>query len=375
MSLEILNKVKNHKKFDKLDALLVTKPENIIYLLGFRIESDTTILMPSAAAKNLDQEIKIFLNVLEFDQIKKNIDSQPKFAEQFDLIRIPQGEENYIEKQIKNMKMSQLGFEETYVNVNKFNKWKEKFDSLELIGASEIISDARILKTQKEVETMKKAAQLGITGFKAIYDNVEEGNTEKELAALAEYEMRKAGADGTSFNTIVASGSRSAFPHALTSDKKIEKGDLIIVDIGAKLNGYCSDMTRTFIFEPGKSKNCEKKKELINLVNDGQKFGLENVNIGKKGSELDKMVRDYFKNEKEEWGDRFIHSLGHGVGIDIHEDPYLTPISEDVLKEGMCVTVEPGLYIPELGGARTEDLIVVKKEGFEILSDMEKFYY
>jgi Xaa-Pro aminopeptidase len=375
MSLEILKKVKSHDKFEEIDALLITKHESIIYLLGFRIESDTTILIPSPKARDLPQKSKIFISALEYDQAKERIESQPKFGEEFELIRLPQGQENYIEKKIKGLNLSNLGFEDTYVNVKKYKTWKEKYKEIEFIGASEILDNSRILKTKQEIERMKKAADLGIIGFRGIYESIKEGKTEKELAAIAEFEMRKAGADGTSFDTIVASGSRSAYPHAKTSDKRVEKGDIIIVDIGAKYNGYCSDMTRTFIFEPDNTDKENKKRELVNLVNEGQKFGLEHIKAGKKGSEMDSLVRKYFEKKNEEWGSRFIHSLGHGVGIDIHENPYLSPISDEDLREGMCVTVEPGLYIPGLGGARTEDLIVIRENGFQSLTETEKFYY
>jgi len=376
MSLEIIEKIKSHQKFEEIDAFFVTKPQSVLYVLGFKIESDTPLLIPNQSSKKLNQEIKVFLSALEYDQVKKNIEMDQKFADHFELIKIPQGEENYVEKKINSFPINKLGFEEDFVNVKQFNKWKEEFNDINLIGVTEILTDSRNLKTKQEIERMRKAAEFGIKGFKAIYENIKEGKTEKELAAIAEFEMRKAGADGTSFDTIVASGARSAFPHAKTSDKKIEKGDIIIVDIGAKYNGYCSDMTRTFLFDPDSANHrIEEKKQLINLVNEGQKFGLDNIKTGKKGSEMDKIVREFFKKEHDNWGDRFIHSLGHGVGIDIHEDPYLSPISENELKEGMCVTVEPGLYIPELGGARTEDLIVVQKDGFEILTEMEKYYY
>ncbi|TXT63395.1 MAG: putative Xaa-Pro dipeptidase [Promethearchaeota archaeon] len=375
MSVEILKKVKSHDKFDEIDALLVTKHESIIYLLGFRIESDTTILIPSPIAQEVSQKSKVFLSALEYDQVKERIESTPKFAEEFELIRHPQGQEHFIEKEIKDLNLSTLGFEDAYVNVKKYKTWKEKYNKIEFIGASEILDDSRVLKTEQEIERMKKAAELGIKGFEAIYESIEEGRSEKELAAIAEFEMRKAGADGTSFDTIVASGKRSAYPHAKTSDKKVEKGDIIIVDIGAKYNGYCSDMTRTFIFEPDNSDKENNKKELVNLVNEGQKCGLEHIKAGKKGSEMDSIVRKFFEEENQEWGSRFIHSLGHGVGIDIHENPYLSPISDETLREGMCVTVEPGLYIPGLGGARTEDLIVIRENGFQSLTETEKFYY
>ena len=218
---------------------------------------------------------------------------------------------------------------------------------------------------------MKKSAKLGNIGFNAIFDSIEEGKTEKQLAAEAEYAMRKAGSDGTSFDTIVASGEQSAFPHATTSEKKIHDGDIILVDIGARFEGYCSDMTRTFIF----GKVDSEKAKLINLVNDCQQFVLNNIKAGEKCVEMDKLARDFFINEEKKWSSRFIHNLGHGVGIDIHENPYLSPTSLEILEKNMVVTVEPGLYIPGIGGARTEDQIVIKKESFFSLTESKKYYY
>lgn len=375
MSLEKLNRIKNHEKFEEIDALLVNKPENITYVLGFNIESETTILIPGKNNEKISSETFVFLNALEYDRASTNIDNNEELKEEIKAIKIPQKEPKFIEKTINKLKIKTLGFEDEHINVKMYNEWCKELEGIELKGSSQVLKDARILKTQKEIENMKKAAKLGIIGFNAIFEECKAGMTEKELAARAEYEMRKAGSEGTSFDTIVASGENSAFPHFTTSDKKIKKGDLIIVDIGARYNGYCSDMTRTFIFKGENTKDFDKKAKLVNLVNEGQKLGVEELKAGKKGSEMDGKVREYFKNTHEEWGDRFIHSLGHGVGLEIHESPFLSQKSDIVLKSGMCVTIEPGLYIPGLGGARTEDLLVVKEDGSTLLSPAEIFYY
>jgi Xaa-Pro aminopeptidase len=290
-------------------------------------------------------------------------------------LKIPPNEPKFIVKTIKDLNITSLGFEDEFLSVKRYNKWRNFFDNIQLEGSSEVLTDARVIKTEWEIKQMKKAAKLGIIGFNTIYEECEAGMTEKELAARAEFAMRKAGSEGTSFDTIVASGENSAYPHANTSDKTVKKGDLIIVDIGARFNGYCSDMTRTFIFGDKNEKNFDKKARLVNLVNDGQKKALDEINAGRGGSEMDTLVRDYFKATHEEWGERFIHSLGHGVGLEIHEEPYLSQKSETVLKRGMCVTVEPGLYVPGFGGARTEDLVVIKEKGYENLTPAEKFYY
>ena len=241
------------------------------------------------------------------------------------------------------------------------------------MGSSEIINGARIIKTEKEIEAIRRAGEIGDLGFKTIFECIEEGKTEYELVAEAEYVMRKAGSEGIPFDTIVASGENSAYPHAKTTNKKVQDGDIIIVDIGARFNGYCSDMTRTFIFgKPGK-----EKAKLINLVNDAQQYGLDNIKAGVKCCDIDKIVREFFINKNKEWGARFLHSLGHGVGIDIHENPYLSPLSQDVLEENMVVTVEPGLYIPDqgLGGARTEDQIMITKDSFIPFTHSKKISY
>ncbi len=371
MSSEKINKIRSHEYFsaNDIEAIFLVKTQNITYVLGFKIESDTFIVIPREDIN--DGKLMVFVNALEYDQVQYILNQNKKLSEIIDLILIPGGKPRFIQKQVNKLNLRNVGFEDDFISVKKYSEWKEKFIMTNFIGASQILLDARLTKTQEEIERMKKAAKLGEVGFKTIYDSIKEGMTEEELAAEAEYEMRKAGSEGTSFDTIVASGEQSAYPHAKTSNKKVENGDIIIVDIGARFNGYCSDMTRTFIF----GKKDPSKAELVNLVNEGQKYGLENIRAELSCMEMDKLVRDYFIKKNNEWGKRFIHSLGHGVGIDIHENPYLSPISEEILKENMVVTVEPGLYIPGLGGARTEDQVVIKKEGYLSLTHSKKYYY
>jgi len=371
MSLEKIKKIRSHEHFNlnDIEAIFLTKTQNITYVLGFKIESDTFIVIPREDIN--DGKLMVFVNALEYDQVKHILNQNNKFSEIIDLILIPGGKPKFIQKRVNKLKLTNVGFEDDFVSVKKYAEWKDKFTISNFIGASQIVLDARLTKTQEEIERMIKAAKLGEIGFNGIYESIKEGMTEEELAAVAEYEMRKAGSEGTSFDTIVASGEQSAYPHAKTSNKKVEDGDIIIIDIGARYNGYCSDMTRTFIF----GKVDSSKAKLVNLVNEGQKYGLENVRAGLSCMDMDKLVRDFFIKNNNDWGKRFIHSLGHGVGIDIHENPYLSPISEETLKENMVVTVEPGLYIPGLGGARTEDQVVIKKEGYLSLTHSKKFYY
>ncbi len=373
MSVCRAKKIINHKKIAKenIDAVLIAKPENVTYVLGFKVESEVLILLPAENFRNLGGKSWIFLNALEYDQAKKFIETDKEFANEVEIKQIPPGQPKFVEKEMKRLKIGRLGFEEDYLSVKRYNEMKEKFAIENFIGVSESILNARLIKTEAEIERMRKASNIGDIGFKKVVESVNEGKTEKELAAEAEYAMRKAGSDGTSFDSIVASGENSAFPHSKTSENKVKNGDLIIVDIGAKYNGYCSDMTRTLIY--GKVE--PEKAQLLNLVNEGQQYALDQIKEGGSCMEIDKLMRDFFIKKNKEWGGRFIHGLGHGVGVEIHENPYLNPISEFILKENMVVTVEPGLYVVGLGGARTEDLVVVKKTGFVPLTRSKKFSY
>ena len=372
MSLTNIERIQADDRFSELDALLITKPENVLYCLGFKIESDTLILIPNPDRKeNLDKAL-IFLNALEYDRASMNIKHDKTLSAKVEIREIPSGKVKFVEKTINKMNLERVGFEDDSIPVKKYDEWKAKFKIAKFTGASAIISKARLTKTTKEIESIKKACKIGDIGFKTIYDSIEEGMTEVELAAEAEYAMRKAGAEGTSFPTIVATGERSAFPHAKTSDeKKVKNGDIILVDIGARYDGYCSDMTRTFIF----GKQDQDKAKLINLVNEVQESTVNNLEMGMKCVDADKIARDLFIEKNKAWSSRFIHSLGHGVGIDIHENPYLSPISEESLEENMVFTIEPGLYMPGLGGARTEDLVLLQKDGVKPLTLSEKFYY
>ncbi|MGV9202541.1 MAG: M24 family metallopeptidase [Promethearchaeia archaeon] len=369
MNKQVIEKIKSHKIFRDCDGLLLINPENILYILGFHIESDTAILINQEDKG--EGEIILILNPMEIEQAEEQIEQNLEVGDRITLKEVQTvGPENIAEV-VNAQKYSSLAFEEEHVSVKTYRTWKKKFEVEKFSFGSEILLDARIQKTPSELERLKRAAEIGDVGFEKIYNRIKEGMTEKELAAEAEYAMRKAGSDGTSFDIIVASGVRSGYAHAKTTDKKIKKDEIILVDLGAKYKGYCSDMSRTFFF----GNPSEKHKELINLVKEAQEYVLENAKAGITGKELDSIARTYFQKHKKEWADRFLHSLGHGVGIDVHEKPYLSPISEDTLKVNMVCTLEPGLYIEGLGGARTEDQVIIKENKAIPITKSRKFKY
>jgi len=229
----------------------------------------------------------------------------------------------------------------------------EGIDCLEL----PLVEELRMIKSREEIEILKKSAKIASEGMKVAAQLIEPGRTEREIAAEAEYTMRKLGSDGTPFPTIVASGPNSWIPHASSTDRVLQRGEHVIVDLGATYKGYASDMTRTFRVKKGDS-------GLIKKVRNVQKEIMKEVREGVKACELDSLARKKLGRDAK----FFVHGLGHGVGLEIHERPSLSPSSKDVLQAGMVITIEPGLYLPGKGGARWEDMVIVKKEGCEVIT-------
>jgi len=351
----------------KVDAFYIKKQENLLYLLGLKIESDSLLLIPNVDFKNFSIP-KFFVTELDYELTHLKL-KDLGISDKLELVKIPKGNPDFVKKEVGKLKLRRLGFEDGFVSYNNYKELKEKFKDIKFEGISSIIQEARMSKDEDEIIKIKEAARIGDIGLKAAIENTKVGITELDLAAEAEYYMRKNGSSRVAFETIVASGERSWFPHGTSTSRKIKDGDIITIDIGAVYDGYCSDMTRTFIH----GKVSDEKAEIINFVNKAQQAVLDVIKAGEKCSEMDRIARDSFKEDGV--AEYFIHGLGHGVGIDIHEDPYLNTTSKFVLKENMVVTVEPGIYIPGKGGSRTEDLIVVKENGFECLSKSEVKHY
>jgi len=225
----------------------------------------------------------------------------------------------------------------------------------------ELIWDLREIKTKREMGWLRKSAEIARRGMKRAAELIEEGRSELEIAAEVEYEMRKSGSEGASFNTIVASGKNSWLPHAGATGKRLRRGELVIVDLGATYRGYASDMTRTFALEP-----TQKQKDLIRVAKRAQRAALRKIKSGVEAAKIDETARRVFCRAGYE---RFcLHGSGHGVGLDIHEPPSLSAGSEDILRRGMVVTVEPGVYVRGVGGARFEDMVVVTVGGQKTLT-------
>jgi Xaa-Pro aminopeptidase len=226
-----------------------------------------------------------------------------------------------------------------------------------------LVSQLRKVKDEEEQKLMQKAGEITVAGMKAAYETIRPGVTEIGVGAEIEYAMRKKGGYGTAFETIVASGVRSAYPHGGCALREIKKGDLVVVDIGSKYKHYCSDMTRTFVA----GKPTDKQRKLYDIVKQAQEKAYHAIKAKAKGKDVDQVARKVIDDAG--YGENFNHGLGHGVGLEIHEPPVLSPISKDRLVAGNVVSNEPGIYFVGYGGFRIEDTVMVKKRVSEKLTD------
>ncbi len=225
----------------------------------------------------------------------------------------------------------------------------------------ELMLHLRKIKSKEEVTLLQRAAKIAMKGMRCAAESVAVDRTELEVAAEAEREMRIAGSEGTPFPMIVASGRNSWLPHASATRKRLKRGELLVIDLGATCEGYASDMTRTFALSP-----MRKQLKLIEIVKRAQTSGIARVRDGMKAREVDRAARDVIS--RSGYAKFCPHGMGHGVGMEIHEPPGLAPDSRDILREGMVITVEPGIYVPRVGGARWEDMALVKAHGSQILT-------
>ncbi|EFF41621.1 aminopeptidase P family protein [Mycoplasmopsis alligatoris] len=257
-----------------------------------------------------------------------------------------------------------VAFESNYLTKDVENRLMQivKPESVKWVNGQEL----RIIKDSDELTLMQKTIDISLAAYDDLLKWVKPGMTEKEVAAYLNYLLKKHGADKESFDEIIAAGPASAEPHHHPTDNKLEEGQMLKVDFGALYKGYSADITRTSILGGDKKTKNPKLLEILNIVKESAKRGRDAVRPGIKASEIDKVCRDYIKSMG--YGEYFVHSTGHGLGIDVHELPNVSTINDTILEEGMIITVEPGIYIEGLGGARIEDDVLVTKTGRYIFS-------
>jgi Xaa-Pro aminopeptidase len=345
-----INHIKRILREDKLGGILITNLENIRYLSGFTGSDAALVITKNKGYFLTDSRYttQAGKEVLGFEvvQYKKKIEGLFNLMNQLGL--------------------EQIGFEAQNLSFQAYKELAEKVSGGELIPINERMRNIRAVKDDEEIGLIKKAIDIASKSLTENVWRVTPGNQEREVALELEFSMRRNGADNIAFDTIVVSGDRSALPHGRPSQKKIHKGDLVIIDFGVRYGGYYSDETRTFI----SGKPNRRQKEVYRIVKDAHDKAVSSVRPGMKAVELDAVARGWIKDAG--YGDYFGHGTGHGVGLAVHEDPVIGPESEDVVEEGMVFTIEPGIYIPGWGGVRIEDMVLVTENGCEVLTDMSK---
>lgn len=331
----------------KLDGFLITNPVNRNYLTGFT----------GSAGYLLITREKIY-----FITDRRYIEQAKLEVHGFKII-ITSDYFKKICEIIINEKIKKLGYEYNNMLVSQYEFFKEKIKKIKLIGIKSFIEDLRIIKTEEEISLIKRAVKIAESAYKKTLFRIKEGISEKDVACELEYNIRKLGADGVSFPTIIASGKRGSLPHGVSTDKKLKKGELIVIDFGVKDRGYCSDLTRTV----GLGIIQKSYKEKYKVVYHSQQEAISFVKSGVKLSDIDKKARNYLK--KYRLHKYFTHSLGHGIGKEVHEGPKISYKSSGFVKEGMVFTIEPGIYIPCKFGIRIENIIIVKKGSIEVLGE------
>lgn len=262
---------------------------------------------------------------------------------------------------VRNAAYGSYGF-----TVDEFSRLKKAFGG-EFTEANQLLSDQRLRKDPAEIEIIRSASNLAEGVLNDIAPKLEAGMHERDIAAEFEFEFKKRGASGASFGTIALWGARSSLPHGIPGDTALKSGDVVLLDFGCRLHGYCSDLTRTFAFGniPG-----AWFEEIYEVTLNAQRSALKEVRPGAVCRDVDAVARGIIANAG--YGDYFGHGLGHGVGVEIHEAPRLNKLSTVVLEPGMVVTVEPGIYLPGKGGVRIEDLVVVTSDGCDVLTTTPK---
>ena len=343
------DKIEKEKK--EIEGFLVTNLKNLNYLTGFDGEGFALIgtngknylLTDSRYTEQAQKESPDF-KIITDEPSKKNA-------------RILA-----LKKTLVQSKIKMIAFESNHLSYADFKKYSDSFESIEFLPSENIIEQLRMIKDKEEIIKIKKAAQITTESLKDVFEIIEPGMRELDIASELAYTVRKKGAQKDPFETIVVSGQRSSLPHGKPSEKKIEEGELITIDMGANYQNYNSDITRTIIM----GKENQKQKEIFSIVLEAQKAALEFLKPGVSCKEVDSVARDIIV--KKGYGEYFGHGLGHGVGLDIHELPRVSFSDDTALLPGMVITIEPGIYLPEVGGVRIEDSVLITEEGYEILT-------
>jgi Xaa-Pro aminopeptidase len=336
----------------QVDVLLVTELVNVRYLTGYTGTNGLALI---------GAELRTFATDFRYlEQAAEEVDPS------FDRHQAPRDLVKAIDEVLPDTPL-RLGFEATHVSVRDYARLRDQLpERIELVPLDGLPERLRAVKEPEEVARIRAATALADGAFERMLEAGLVGRTEREVALALDVELQQAGARRPSFETIVAAGPHGARPHARPRDVEIGRGELVVIDWGAELDGYCSDCTRTI----ATGELDDQAKEIYELVLSAQRAGLAAVRAGAGSREVDSVAREVI--DSAGYGERFGHGLGHGVGLEIHEAPSLSQSYEGTLEDGNVVTVEPGVYLPGAFGVRIEDLVVARAGGAEILTEVTK---
>lgn len=335
-----------------IDAALATGLHNVRYYTGFTGDESMALI---------DKDHCVFLT--DFRYTEQAEGECPGFTVIEPEAAVPFAT---VDKLCREWGVKRLWVEEEDISWDRYTKMQAAMDGIEIVPNDGAIKFVRVVKEPGEIDAIRKAQEIAELGFSHLLDFIEPGMTERDVALELESFTRREGSDGMSFPSIIAAGSHGAMPHAQLSDQVIKDGDMIVMDFGCVYGGYHSDMTRTIVA----GKATDEMKAVYELVLRAQQAALDGLKDGVGEVAGDKLAREII--DKAGYGGQFGHGLGHGVGLEIHEAPRLSPLAKGVLTEGMVVTVEPGIYLPGKFGVRIEDFVLVKKDGVENLTKAPK---
>lgn len=347
-----LKRLQNIVKNENLDCLLVTEITNIRYLTGFSGTAAKLVVFPNKSY--------FFTDFRYREQSAKQVKGAQVVVGQRDPIAdFPK----FAPFKKKNVK---IGFQAESISYSVLGQLKKLLPDALMIPTNGLVNSLSIVKSPDEIKKIKEAVKISDLAFERVLGIIQPGVREIEIAAELEYQMKMLGSEKPGFDTIIASGWRGALPHGVASEKKVKKGELITMDFGALYQGYHSDITRTVML--GKANSRQKK--IYKLVLKAQMTAIKAARAGITGKDLDAKARNVIN--KAGYGKYFGHGLGHGLGTVVHDSPAVSTLSEAVMKSNMVVTIEPGIYIPQWGGVRIEDDIVIKMNSCVVLNKAVK---
>ncbi len=334
------------------DGLLVTHLPNIFYLTGFTGSSAAFLVTPRSSVFFTDGRYTEQAS----RQVKNSKIVSSRLGWMVDAAAV-----------LLRRKLRRVGIEAAHLTVDQFRRLRRPLRrQAKLIPCVDWVEELRSIKSPQEIEAIRRSSDVVTKAFEEVLQMVRPGVRESELSAELEYRMKRRGAQKVSFDLIVASGPRSALPHGVASEKRVRRNEFLVFDLGAILRGYSSDFTRTvYVGRPS-----AKAREIYSIVRESQESAMAGIRAGVPAAEIDRLARTFIR--RRGYGKFFVHSTGHGIGIEVHEMPLLSARTKTILQPGHVITVEPGIYLPGYGGVRIEDIVVVGKQGCENLTSSGK---